>query len=146
ERAARCLAAAQARVAEVGHTTRLAAQVQFSFGELHLRRRDYLAAERAFGECLRILRASTDEFGEAFAQVGLGAARAGLRRARAAEESLLTALALARRFGERLVEARALLALGTLADRRLLAESLNIFEELGARSWRDRARTAIAAR
>ncbi|MEN3306005.1 MAG: hypothetical protein V7603_2207 [Micromonosporaceae bacterium] len=136
---------------------RVAAQVMHALGDLRLVCEDYEEARRQFAAVLTIARQTGDSTGEAYARLGLGVAAlrqgrfaaadatdvARRRRLDEAMEELRGGLDHARRAGDRMAEARLLLATAQAhaAEQRQtaaaaeIAQALGILGELGAKRW-----------
>ena len=151
------------------------AQMMHAIGDLQLVRNEYEDAQRQFAAVLTVVQQTGDSTGEAYARLGLGLAVLGQvrlagdemeellrqgrfaeadgadvarrRRLREAAEQLRGGIEHARRTGDRMIEARLLLATAEAhaAARRPtaatadLAQALGIFGELGAKRWQAQA-------
>jgi tetratricopeptide (TPR) repeat protein len=144
---------------------RVAAQVLVTLGEVRLQRAEYEDAGRDFAAVLTVAQQTADSTGAAYARLGLGLAvlRQGGRdddEGRSDGDGWLSVvtghlddgLRHARRVGDRMVEARLLLAsaeahaaagrpTAATAD---LTRALGIFTELGARRWQAVAHRQLA--
>ncbi|GAB1692442.1 AfsR/SARP family transcriptional regulator [Krasilnikovia sp. M28-CT-15] len=94
---------------------RVEAQVMYRYAEVYLATNKLDPARQALHRVLRIVRASGDRMGEAYALFGWGRLRQQEGRLRAAELVLAHAVARASQLGEHLIEARCRCLLGEIA-------------------------------
>ncbi|MFJ9731393.1 AfsR/SARP family transcriptional regulator [Streptomyces sp. NPDC101171] len=144
--AKRTLRAALAAVERSGGF-RIRAQILCRLGEAHLQTGDAAAAESSFTRAMESIRAVGDPVGEAHALRGLAVARDRQGAHAEALEMLERGMAIAERADERFAVGRIRLTLGELAAERRdhvrardhAGAALDIFEEMNATGWRDRA-------
>ncbi|MFI6480843.1 BTAD domain-containing putative transcriptional regulator [Nonomuraea sp. NPDC050663] len=118
---------------------------------LAVRRGDQDRALELYEEAGTLVRAEHDTIGEAYVLQGTAEALIAFGRVPEARRTLGQVLTIAETVGERLIEGRAHLGLGSLpglgdhaAERRHLDRAHELFSAMGAQQWRARAAEALA--